>query len=74
MFKWLKIGIDFFLGILRRKQDIKAGRVAVSSSLVVEGGKTYKITRYNDGTSTKEPYDASDPTGVGHFLDDLGRH
>lgn len=36
------------------------------------GGKKYKVTSYSDGTTKKEPYDASDPSDIDGFIDGLG--
>lgn len=49
------------------------GPTVVESYFVLdsEDGKAYKVTKYSDGTTKKEPCDAQDPTGIDDFLDDI---
>lgn len=55
-------------------KPIKAdGPTVTSVYLLKADGKTYRVTKYSDGTTKKEPYNEDDPTGVGGFLDDI-RH
>jgi hypothetical protein len=52
---------------------IHTGPTVVSTRTETVDGKTYLIEEYSDGTSKRKPINESDPTGVGDFLDDIGR-
>jgi len=67
-FKWIS-------GFFKRPPkpiDYDGPAVVATWTETDENGKIYKITKYSNGKEKREPYDASDPSGVDDFLDDIG--
>jgi len=65
----------FWWGLLFGKKvaPITPGKTVSKVEIVEDSGQKYKVTYYTDGTSVREPYNGSDPTGTTSFLDGLPR-
>lgn len=65
---------NFLKGLVfgRGSSPIGPGKVVVSVSFKMRRGKVYKVYTYSDGSKKEVLQNASDPTGVDDFLDDVG--